>query len=181
MWEGFPLRIPAKFLNLLLTVPEEEEEEHMLSCVWLLATPGTSPPGSSVHGIFHARILEWVAIFYSRDWNHISCIFCLSRWILYHYCHQDYMPTIEATTMGKKTECTVWVELSFHKDGCQNEIWILLRKENKRLLIFGTEAKLSAISTDNKSSHWSSFQRNYLHTNLTEICRCYQRVSEWWS
>ena len=25
-----------------------------------------SPPGSSVHGIFQARILEWVAIFFSR-------------------------------------------------------------------------------------------------------------------
>jgi len=25
-----------------------------------------SPPGSSVHGIFQARILEWVAIAYSR-------------------------------------------------------------------------------------------------------------------
>ena len=25
-----------------------------------------SSPGSSVHGIFHARILEWVAISYSR-------------------------------------------------------------------------------------------------------------------
>ena len=25
-----------------------------------------SPPGSSVHGIFQARILEWVAIFSSR-------------------------------------------------------------------------------------------------------------------
>ena len=27
---------------------------------------GCNPPGSSVHGIFHARILEWVAIFSSR-------------------------------------------------------------------------------------------------------------------
>ena len=26
-----------------------------------------SPPGSSVHGIFQARILEWVAISFSRD------------------------------------------------------------------------------------------------------------------
>ena len=25
------------------------------------------PPGSSVHGIFQARIREWVATFYSRD------------------------------------------------------------------------------------------------------------------
>ena len=46
-----------------------------------------SPPGSSVHGIFQARILEWVAIFFSRrssqtrDWTHVSC---LGRQILYH-------------------------------------------------------------------------------------------------
>ena len=26
-----------------------------------------SPPGSTVHGIFQARILEWVAISFSRD------------------------------------------------------------------------------------------------------------------
>ena len=39
-----------------------------------------SPPGSSVHGIFQARILEWVAISYSRgsswprNWIPVSCI-----------------------------------------------------------------------------------------------------------
>ena len=39
-----------------------------------------SPPGSSVHRIFQARILEWVAISYSRgsfqtkDQTHISCV-----------------------------------------------------------------------------------------------------------
>ena len=27
------------------------------------------PPGSSVHGIFLARILEWVAISFSNMWN----------------------------------------------------------------------------------------------------------------
>ena len=46
-----------------------------------------SPPGSSVHVIFQATTLEWVAISYSRgssqhrDRTHISCI---GRWILYH-------------------------------------------------------------------------------------------------
>ena len=50
-----------------------------------------SPPGSSIHWIFQARVLEWVAISSSRgsswprDWTHvISCIFCIGRWILYH-------------------------------------------------------------------------------------------------
>jgi len=28
---------------------------------------GCSPPGSSVHGIFKARMLDWVAIPFSRD------------------------------------------------------------------------------------------------------------------
>ena len=50
-----------------------------------------STPGSSIHGILQARILEWVAISsscgFSRptDWTHVSWIFCLGRWILYHW------------------------------------------------------------------------------------------------
>ena len=49
-----------------------------------------SLPGSSVHGIFQARILEWVAIYSSRrsSWPRdqilVSCISCIGRWILYH-------------------------------------------------------------------------------------------------
>ena len=33
-----------------------------LSRVRLAATPGTAAPGSSVHGIFQARVLEWVPL-----------------------------------------------------------------------------------------------------------------------
>ena len=49
-----------------------------------------SPPGSSVHRIFQARILEWVAISsfggssQSRDWTWVSGASCIGRWILYH-------------------------------------------------------------------------------------------------
>ena len=41
---------------------------------------GCSPPGSSVHGILQARILEWFSISFSRrfswsrDWTQFSCI-----------------------------------------------------------------------------------------------------------
>ena len=45
-----------------------------------------SQPGFSVHGIFQARVLEWVAISSFRetswDWTCISC-FCIGRQILY--------------------------------------------------------------------------------------------------
>ena len=43
-----------------------------------------SPPGSSVHRIFQARIQEWLAISSSRgsspprDRNHVSCVSCIS-------------------------------------------------------------------------------------------------------
>ena len=39
---------------------------HSLSHVQLFVTLETSLPGSSVHGIFQARILEQIDIFYSR-------------------------------------------------------------------------------------------------------------------
>ena len=47
-------------------------------------------PGSSDHGISQARILEWVAISFSRvssqprDRTSVSYISCTGRWILYH-------------------------------------------------------------------------------------------------
>ena len=37
------------------------------SCLTLCDPMDSSPPGSSVHGISQARILEWVAISSSRD------------------------------------------------------------------------------------------------------------------
>ena len=50
-----------------------------------------SPPGFSVHGVFEAKILKWVAISSSsgsswpRDWTHVFCISYTGKWILY-YC-----------------------------------------------------------------------------------------------
>ena len=44
------------------------------SCLTLWGSMDCSPPGSSVHGILQARILEWVAISFSRDWTWVSHI-----------------------------------------------------------------------------------------------------------
>ena len=52
-----------------------ERKWKLLSCVWLFATPWTV-----VHGIFQARILEWVPFPFSRgssqlrDWTLVSCM-----------------------------------------------------------------------------------------------------------
>ena len=61
----------------------------LLSCVRLFVTPWTvALPGSSVHGISQARVLEWVAISFSRgsswsrDWIQVSRIAgrCFTFW-----------------------------------------------------------------------------------------------------
>ena len=49
--------------------------------------------GSSVHGIFHARMLEWVSMSYSRgsSWSRDQvCISCISRWSL-PLCHLVFL------------------------------------------------------------------------------------------
>ena len=68
---------------------------HAQSCLTLCDPIGCSLPGSSVHGILQARILEWVAISYfrgscpSRDRTHLFCVSCIDRWILYHWAPRD--------------------------------------------------------------------------------------------
>ena len=62
-------------------------------CLTLCDPVDCSPPGSPVHGILQARILEWVALpssrgsSPSRDWTHISYVSCIGRWVLYHWHH----------------------------------------------------------------------------------------------
>ena len=58
------------------------------SCPTLCDPMNCSPPGSSIHGIFQARILEWVTISFSRrsswprDWTEVSRIVgrCFTVW-----------------------------------------------------------------------------------------------------
>ena len=60
------------------------------SCLTLCNLMNCSLPGFFVRGIFQARILEWVAISFSRgfswhrDQTRISCVLCIDRQILYH-------------------------------------------------------------------------------------------------
>ena len=59
-------------------------------CIWHFVTPWTSPPGSSIHGVFQAGILEWVAISscressQPRDQTRVSWVSCAGRRILYY-------------------------------------------------------------------------------------------------
>ena len=68
--------------------PFESESEVAQSCPTLCDPMDCSLPGSSVHGIFQAIVLEWIAISFSRgssqprDWTQISRIVdrCFTIW-----------------------------------------------------------------------------------------------------
>ena len=63
------------------------------SCLTLCRPIDSSLPGSSVHGILQARILEWVVISFSRassqprDQTHVSYVLCIGRQILLSLCY----------------------------------------------------------------------------------------------
>ena len=67
---------------------KESESEVAQSCLTLCDPMDCSLPGSSVHGIFQARVLEWAAISFSRwssqlrDWTLVSHIAgrCFNLW-----------------------------------------------------------------------------------------------------
>ena len=54
-WSGLPFPSPM----------HESESEVAQSCLTLCDPMDCSPPGSSIHGIFQARVLEWGAIAFS--------------------------------------------------------------------------------------------------------------------
>ena len=80
-----------------ITIKGSIDQEDVLCCTKLLQLCLTlwdpmdhSLPGSSVHRILQARILEWVAVPFSRrssqarDRTRISYVSCIGRQVLYH-------------------------------------------------------------------------------------------------
>ena len=68
-WQGLFLRLDLTTLCLVAQL-----------CLTLCNPTDSSPPGSPVHGVLQAKILEWVTISYSRwsssprDWTRVPCI-----------------------------------------------------------------------------------------------------------
>ena len=86
------------------------------SCLTLCDPIDYSLPSSSVHGIFKARILEWVAIFFpwdlpNPDGTLVSCISCIGRQILYHWAIWEARVEYKSLSLLKNKK-KVWVTQS---------------------------------------------------------------------
>ena len=69
-WDQMPSLFPS--LNTLLA-------KSLQSCPTLCNSIDGRPPGFTVHGIFQARVLEWVAISFSNAWKWKVKVKSLSR------------------------------------------------------------------------------------------------------
>ena len=83
LWLSFPLYRYVAF-NVC-------RAKSLQSCSTLCDAMDCSQPGSSVHGILQARILEWVTISFSkgssqpRGQTRSYYVSCIGRWVLYHW------------------------------------------------------------------------------------------------
>ena len=92
----------------------KSESEVTQSCPTLCNSMDCSPSGFSIHGVFQAIILEWVAISFSRgsspprDWTQVSCIEgrCFTPWAtreVLFYLGKKVTVRVHAKNMNEKT------------------------------------------------------------------------------
>ena len=68
-----------------------------------------SSPGTSVHGIFQARLLEWIPISYPRGSSQprhqtlVSCVSCIGRQILYHSTTWEALARLQSPVIQSNT------------------------------------------------------------------------------
>ena len=113
-----------------LTYMQSVQCQLHLSHVQLFCDPmDYSPPGSSVHGVLKARILEWVAISFSRgstrprDQTQVSCtagrFFTRSEPPREYLCCQITLWTISVLVTGNTVESLVYFNLNRLKNQFQ--------------------------------------------------------------
>ena len=105
---------------LLQCMKVKSESEVAQSCLTLSSPMDCSPPGSSVYGIFQARILDGLAVSFSRgssrpsDRTLVSCAtgsLLLCRRILYGLNHQELDSLLHSS---QKAEVTSYFSYDWH-------------------------------------------------------------------
>ena len=110
---------------------KHESSDRKYMCVWVLSWPVVSDScdhidcrllGSSVHGILQARILEWIAISFSRgsarlrNWTQV---FCTWRHTLYSLSyggsqiHKSAQSCFNNTYLQKQVLSRIWLVVQF--------------------------------------------------------------------
>ena len=86
---------------LLQCIKVKSESEVIQSCLTLLDPMDCSPPGSSAHGIFQARVLEWGAIDFSESGLMTPiCLALAACWALRQVLYVQFSQKVEGRVMS---------------------------------------------------------------------------------
>ena len=113
--ENIPIKFNMPWLNIYYVYdPRMNVLSEVTQSLLTLCNPvDCSLPGSSVHGILQARILEWVAISFSNAWKWKVKGKSLSRVLL---CDPvDCSPTGSSVHGILQARILEWVEISFSR------------------------------------------------------------------
>ena len=149
----FLLFIAALFTTAK-TWSEVKWSEVAQSCPTLCNPMGCSPPGSSVHWIFQARVLEWVAISFSRgsswlrDWTRVSCIVSRRFTVWATRAKTWEQPTCSLTDEWMKNMCLIYHTMWSQSE---REKWIPYDIPYMWNLKYDTSEPIYEIETDSQT------------------------------
>ena len=98
---------------LLQCIEVKSESEVAQSCLTLCDPTDCSPPGSSIHGIFQARVLEWGAIAFSAI--HISYYHLNHYSSCHHHCEDGHKQSLSSRSREGPPYVTWWQRLLLRK------------------------------------------------------------------
>ena len=149
--------IPRTLESTALIIGSESEGEVPQSCPTLCDPMDCSPPGSSVHAIFQAWVLEWVAISFSRWSSRPRNRTQVSRIVgrCFHCLGHQGSPYNEFYYKGFKWGSTKWRHM---------EDVVKVWEETQELLYpFFVESRHTAIAAHQcslvRKLHWASVSR----------------------
>ena len=90
----------------------KSESEVAQSCPTLSDPMDCSPPGSSIHGIFQARVLEWGAIAFSEMRTQVLFIYFWLHWVFISACGLSLVVVSRDFSLVQCTNFSFWWLLS---------------------------------------------------------------------
>ena len=132
-------------------------------CLTLCDPKDCSPPGSSVSGISQARILEWVAISFSkgspwpRDWTQVSCGSYIGRRILYHWATWEAVQVYKQWKF-KSTNESLWDEGNWL---CDHDILSVILGISEQFIQEMTDVNILSIMMSCMNTWWNPLIGSY--------------------
>ena len=130
-------------------------------CPTLCDPVDCSPPGSSVHGILQARILEWVAMpllqgIFPTQGSNPGLLHC--RCILYHLSHQESPRILE------------WIAMASSRGSSQPRDWTCISTVGRRVLYYWHHLESPWASSVRYNSYLTPLPENF-----QQNCPVFQR------